>query len=207
MRGESDSVLPRGIARFPKNAELLALQATALRAEGRTAEALSATRQAVALEPLLPQGELAIAQAEIDLGRPDSALAALHRLVERTVERPAFAAGAAAAADPPIVADTASSAPDNFATALPPTLTAPTIGTPATESRPTFQGAQRDSVRAMVAAFALAKGNQLLRAADATRDAGGYRLAAASSRSPTRWPDADDRLLVGMASLGLAKRR
>ncbi len=77
---EADSVLPRGLALFPQNSALLALNARELRSKGKVAEALAATKQAVALDSSLArgQGHLQIAQFEIELGRPDSALAALH---------------------------------------------------------------------------------------------------------------------------------
>ncbi len=77
---EADSVLPRGLALFPQNADLLALNAKELRSKGKVAEALAATKQAVALDSTLArgQGHLQIAQFEIELGQPDSALVALH---------------------------------------------------------------------------------------------------------------------------------
>jgi hypothetical protein len=78
VKAEADTVVPRGLALFPQNAELLALNAKELRARGKIAEALDATKQAVALDATLGQGHLSIAQLEIELGRPDSALAALH---------------------------------------------------------------------------------------------------------------------------------
>jgi tetratricopeptide (TPR) repeat protein len=83
VRTEADTVLPRGLALFPRSAELLAMNAEALRAEGRLVEALTALRHAVDLDPTLPQGELTVAQAEFDLGRPDSSLASLRRVVSR----------------------------------------------------------------------------------------------------------------------------
>jgi tetratricopeptide (TPR) repeat protein len=83
VRQESDSVIPRGLAAFPKSAELLALAARDLRAKGRTEEALEATRKAVEIDSTLPQGVLTIAQAEFDLGRPDSALLSLGRALAR----------------------------------------------------------------------------------------------------------------------------
>jgi tetratricopeptide (TPR) repeat protein len=83
VQAEGDSALPRGLALFPRSAELLAMNAEALRTQGRLAEALDATRRAVAIDPMLPQGELSIAQAEFDLGHPDSALTSLHRIIDR----------------------------------------------------------------------------------------------------------------------------
>ena len=83
VKSEADSVVPRGIALFPRNADLLALSARELRAKGQLAEALSATRQALAADSTLERGELMIAQGEVELGRPDSALVALRRAVAR----------------------------------------------------------------------------------------------------------------------------
>jgi tetratricopeptide (TPR) repeat protein len=80
IKAEADTVLPRGLALFPQNADLLSLNATELRARGKVAEALAAAKQAVALDSGLArgQGHLRIAQFEIELGQPDSALVALH---------------------------------------------------------------------------------------------------------------------------------
>lgn len=83
VKSESDSVIPRGIDRFPRSAELLAMNARELRAKGQLADALAASRQALAVDSTLDRGELLIAQGEIELGRPDSALAALRRAASR----------------------------------------------------------------------------------------------------------------------------
>jgi tetratricopeptide (TPR) repeat protein len=83
VKSETDSVVPRGIALFPRTAELLAMQAKDLRARGQLAEALAASRQALAVDSTLDRGELMIAQGEIELGRPDSALVALRRALVR----------------------------------------------------------------------------------------------------------------------------
>ena len=77
IRSEADTVVPRGLALFPRNADLLALSAKDLRSRGKIAESLDATKQAVALDTTMAQGRLMIAQLEIELGRPDSALVAL----------------------------------------------------------------------------------------------------------------------------------
>ena len=83
VRAEADTVIPRGLALFPRSAELLALNAQLLRSRGKVAESLEASKLAVSIDSTLRQGELMIAQAEIELGRPDSALTALHRAVAR----------------------------------------------------------------------------------------------------------------------------
>lgn len=79
VKEEGDSVLPRGLALYPHSAELLALNAKELRSKGMVAEALDASKRAVELDSTIAQGRLMVAQAEIELGRPDSALATLRR--------------------------------------------------------------------------------------------------------------------------------
>jgi tetratricopeptide (TPR) repeat protein len=59
------------------------MSARELRAKGQLAEALAATREALAVDSTLERGELMVAQGEIELGRPDSALVALRRAVAR----------------------------------------------------------------------------------------------------------------------------
>lgn len=83
VREEADSVLPRGLALFPKSAELLALNAKELRTQGKVAESLESMKSAMAVDSTLNEGQLMIAQAEMELGRPDSALAALRVALSR----------------------------------------------------------------------------------------------------------------------------
>ena len=92
IKEESDSVITRGIALHPHSAELLALNAKDLRARGKVAEALDASKKAVELDSTMAQGRLLIAQAEIELGRPDSALVTLQRAVAAGEDRSAVAA-------------------------------------------------------------------------------------------------------------------
>lgn len=91
VKEETDSVLPRGLTLFPDNAALLALNARELRAKGQLAEALDASRRAVELDSTITQGRLLIAQAEMELGRPDSALLTLSRAVSAGEDRGAIA--------------------------------------------------------------------------------------------------------------------
>lgn len=91
VKVESDTAIGRGLALFPQNAELLALNAKELRARGKLAESLEASRLAVAADSTLPQGELMVAQTEMDLGRPDSALASLRRALARGEDTAAVA--------------------------------------------------------------------------------------------------------------------
>ena len=81
LRAESDTVIPRGLGLFPQSAELAAINAKDLRAKGKLAESLDATKRAVELDSTMAQGRLTVAQLEIELGRPDSALVALRRAV------------------------------------------------------------------------------------------------------------------------------
>jgi tetratricopeptide (TPR) repeat protein len=146
IKAEADTVVPRGLALFPKSADLLALNAKDLRAKGKIGESLDATKRAVELDSAMSQGQLMVAQLEIELGRPDSALAALHRAVANG----------------------------------------------------------QDS--ALVAQFALSKGNTLYRAANATKTSGDFQLAlrflmfSDSVRSTEQ-----SRFLSGATALGVAQ--
>jgi tetratricopeptide (TPR) repeat protein len=91
VKEEADTVISRGIALYPNSAELLALSAKDLRAKGKVSEALDASKKAVELDSTIAQGRLMVAQAEIDLGRPDSALVTLRRAVAAGEERNAVA--------------------------------------------------------------------------------------------------------------------
>lgn len=79
VRAEADTVIPRGLAIFPKSADLAVMNAKELRAHGKVAESLDATKHAVELDSTMAQGRLTIAQLEMELGRPDSALSSLHK--------------------------------------------------------------------------------------------------------------------------------
>ena len=81
LKAEADTVIPRGLALFPQSADLLAINAKELRSRGKLAESLDATKRAVELDSTMAQGRLTVAQLEIELGRPDSALVALKRAV------------------------------------------------------------------------------------------------------------------------------
>ena len=81
LRAEADTVIPRGLALFPQSAELAALHAKELRARGKLAESLDATKRAVERDSTMAPGRHSVAQLEIELGRPDSALVALRRAV------------------------------------------------------------------------------------------------------------------------------
>ena len=81
IREEADTAIGRGISLHPGSAELAALQAKDLRAKGKVAEALDASKRAVELDSTIAQGRLLVAQSEMELGRPDSALVTLQKAV------------------------------------------------------------------------------------------------------------------------------
>jgi tetratricopeptide (TPR) repeat protein len=146
VRAEADTAIPRGLALFPKNGQLLAMQARDLRTRGKLQESLDAARQAVTLDSTLSQGQLMVAQVEMELGHPDSALASLHRALDQGEDT------------------------------------------------------------AVVAQFALAKGNSLYRAAGGTHTSGDFSLALhflALADSLRTSPQS--RLLLGAAALGVAQ--
>jgi tetratricopeptide (TPR) repeat protein len=146
VKAEADTVVPRGLALFPNSAELVALNAKELRARGKLQESLEATRRAVALDSTLSQGELTVAQMEIDLGRPDSALVSLHRALARG----------------------------------------------------------EDS--ALVAGFALSKGNTLYRAANGTKTSNDFTLALRYlAFADSVKPSSQSHFLMGAAALGVAQ--
>lgn len=91
IKEEADTVLPRGLALYPVSAELLALNAKDLRTKGKVAESLDASKKALELDSTIAQGRMMVAQAEIELGRPDSALATLQRAAAAGEDRNAVA--------------------------------------------------------------------------------------------------------------------
>jgi tetratricopeptide (TPR) repeat protein len=146
IRSEADTVIPRGLALFPRSADLSVMSARDLRSRGKISESLDATKRAVELDSTMSQGRLMVAQLELELGRPDSALVALRK-------------AAASGEDP-----------------------------------------------ALVAQFALAKGNSLYRAANATKTSADFGLAfrfltfADTIRSTLQ-----SKFLIGAAALGVAQ--
>jgi len=81
VKEEADTVISRGLALHPQSAELLALNARELRSRGRVQESLDASKKAVELDSTIAQGRMVVAQTELELGRPDSALVTLQRAV------------------------------------------------------------------------------------------------------------------------------
>lgn len=79
IKAEADTVIPRGLALFPRSADLLALNARDLRGKGKVEESLKATKMAISIDSTMRQGYLQIAQLELQMKRPDSAIVALHK--------------------------------------------------------------------------------------------------------------------------------
>jgi predicted Zn-dependent protease len=86
IREEADQVLPRGVAKFPTAPGIQVLRAQTLKSEGKLDQALAATKKAVSLDPKLPRGSIALAQAYLDVSQPDSAVVALEQGLETGVD-------------------------------------------------------------------------------------------------------------------------
>jgi predicted Zn-dependent protease len=71
----------QGVAKFKNNAGLWSLYAQTLRMAGQLPQSLTAAQTAVKLDPKTEHGYLRIAQAQIDLNQPDSAVATLKQAV------------------------------------------------------------------------------------------------------------------------------
>jgi predicted Zn-dependent protease len=71
----------RGVAKFKNNAQLWSLYAQTLRLAGQLPQSLAAAQQAVKLDPKTEHGYLRIAQAQIDLNQPDSAIGTLKQAI------------------------------------------------------------------------------------------------------------------------------
>lgn len=74
---EADTALVRGLARFPANGKLLALDAQTRRRRGDMQGALESTRLAITSDSTLKRGYIQLAQAYLDVAQPDSALGVL----------------------------------------------------------------------------------------------------------------------------------
>jgi tetratricopeptide (TPR) repeat protein len=146
VKVEADTVLARGLASFPQSAELLALNAKELRGKGKLEESLDASKKALALDSTMTQGDLVIAQLQLELGRPDSALSSLRQALVRGEDT------------------------------------------------------------AVVAQFALAKGNTFYRAANATHVSADFSLALRFlAFADTVRSSVQSRFLIGAAALGISQ--
>lgn len=77
LRQEHQAALTRGLARFPETADLHVIASQTLKDQGAVAQAVGEIRVALAVNPRLPHGWLQLADDEMALQHPDSALAAL----------------------------------------------------------------------------------------------------------------------------------
>ena len=77
----------QGVAKFKTNAALWSLYAQTLRLAGQLPQSLAAAQTAVKLDPKTEHGYLRIAQAQIDMNQPDSAIATLKQAVASGEEK------------------------------------------------------------------------------------------------------------------------
>jgi len=118
IKAEADTVVPRGLALFPKSADLLALNGKELRSHGKIEESLDAIKRAVTLDSTMSQGQLMVAQLEMEMGRPDSSLAALHRALATGEDSALVAAFALAKGNALYKTANASKSSSDFAASL-----------------------------------------------------------------------------------------
>jgi tetratricopeptide (TPR) repeat protein len=98
VQADSRFAVERGLQRFPEVAELHLLRAQELRRAGRQADAVAPLQRAMALDPTLGQGYLALAQTQVDLGMLDSAFLSTRKALDAgedsaTIARFALARG------------------------------------------------------------------------------------------------------------------
>ncbi|MDQ2932307.1 MAG: hypothetical protein M3Y05_16020 [Gemmatimonadota bacterium] len=78
---KASATAAQGVAKFKRNAALWSLYAQTLRLAGQLPQSLTAAQTAVKLDPKTEHGYLRIAQAQIDLNQPDSAIGTLKQAV------------------------------------------------------------------------------------------------------------------------------
>ena len=78
---KASATAAQGVAKFKNNAALWSLYAQTLRLAGQLPQSLAAAQTAVKLDPKTEHGYLRVAQAQIDLNQPDSAIGTLKRAV------------------------------------------------------------------------------------------------------------------------------
>lgn len=78
---KASATAAQGVAKFKSNASLWSLYAQTLRLAGQLPQSLAAAQTAVKLDPKTEHGYLRIAQAQIDLNQPDSAIGTLKQAV------------------------------------------------------------------------------------------------------------------------------
>ena len=89
---KSSETLARGVAKFPTHTGLRIFYAQALKNAGQLPQALEEYRKAVAANPKAPRGFVNIAQVQMDLRQPDSALASLRQAIASGADSAAFIA-------------------------------------------------------------------------------------------------------------------
>jgi tetratricopeptide (TPR) repeat protein len=146
LQNDMKVVVDRGLERFPEMAEFHLMRAQELRRAGKNAEAIAPFQRAMALDPTMGQGYLALAQTQVDVGQLDSAWISTRRALE--------------------------------------------AGEP----------------KGTVAAFALARGNALYKAANATRERPAYQLAFRFlSLADSVQSSPESRFLVGAVALAISQ--
>lgn len=89
---KSSETLARGVTKFPTHTGLRIFYAQALKNAGQLAQALEEYRKAVATNPKVPRGYVSIAQVQLELKQPDSALVSLRRAVASGADSASFIA-------------------------------------------------------------------------------------------------------------------
>ena len=92
QNAEAAQMAAEGIKKFPTNTGLQSVYAQTLKGSGNLPGALSALRNAVAVNPKLEHAYLQIAQIQLDLNQPDSAIASLRQSVATGNDSASFVA-------------------------------------------------------------------------------------------------------------------
>jgi cytochrome c-type biogenesis protein CcmH/NrfG len=78
LRDENEAALPRGLLEFPEDADLHAIAAQTLKAQGAMGPAAAEMRRALAANPRIAHGWIQLADYDLALKRADSAFTALN---------------------------------------------------------------------------------------------------------------------------------
>jgi len=87
---KSSETLARGVAKFPTHTGLRIFYAQALKNAGQLPQALGEYRKAVATNPKVPRGYVSIAQVQMEMKQPDSALVSLRQAVATGADSASF---------------------------------------------------------------------------------------------------------------------
>jgi tetratricopeptide (TPR) repeat protein len=104
----------RATQKFPRIAEFWFLKGTAERKAGQLQAADASVRQAITIDPKYPNATLALAQINLDMNRPDSAVAVARRAVSAGEDPKAWAGVLVAAANSAWKAADASKAVEDY---------------------------------------------------------------------------------------------